>query len=368
VSRNLAAVGSAVGLGPTAPFGTVTLGEEAPFRPVVPETLLSDLETISEQRPAAFRFTSRNDGKIDVLPEQPEALDASIALDTYRELVDKLGALRNRLVGTNSAQRASRSVARLLEALGSKFEEVRPGVLLSRMRSVEADQGAFSDELSVDAIAMYDDALRSGRDLLACFPAVRRIEAEGTALHLDRNADAIPTILRRMEEIKSAAMRSGAVTEEAIGALAQNDAALEEAIDPVAWRGLIADEALVFGNFVRAVIGGVANYGRIAFGRATPELRRLGADIWREIKIGLPKGAGEAARLAPLIGVVTLAGWLGGPVAGIASVIAQFRPLARILKSLDNNEKPGQVERGSETGPDRQEQTKAGAVRRRKRR
>jgi hypothetical protein len=87
-----------------------------------------------------------------------------------------------------------------------------------------------------------------------------------------------------MAAIKAAAEKSGAVTEEAIGALTQNDLAIEDATDPVARTRLIADKVLVARNFVSAVSREAARYGR----KAGTELAGLGGDIWKAIRIGLP--------------------------------------------------------------------------------
>jgi hypothetical protein len=86
-----------------------------------------------------------------------------------------------------------RSVERLLDALATRFEDVRPGVLLSRSRSIEADRSAFDSEdarreLFPEAIAMVDDVLLSLQDLLAIYPIVRKIEAERLALSIQRDA------------------------------------------------------------------------------------------------------------------------------------------------------------------------------------
>jgi hypothetical protein len=103
------------------------------------------LAASAEQRPAAYRFGVR-DGKIDVLPEPPEPEDREFALDTYQELVAKARELHERLKATNSARRVCNSVERLLAALGAKFDDLRPGVLLSRERSMAADRAAFEDD------------------------------------------------------------------------------------------------------------------------------------------------------------------------------------------------------------------------------
>jgi hypothetical protein len=176
---------------------------------------------------------------------------------------------------------------------------------------------------------MMDDTLQTLRDLMAAFPIVRRIEAEGLALHLDRTADAIPTIREQMDAIKAAAAQSGAVTEDAIVALAQNDAAIEDATDPVVRTSLIADKLLVVGNFGRAIVGGIASCGRTI----GTELGELAGETWQAIKDQLPKGMGATARIAPLVGLVTLAGVIAGPAASVASMVPAFRPISKALRN-----------------------------------
>jgi hypothetical protein len=179
---------------------------------------------------------------------------------------------------------------------------------------------------------MMDGTAQTLRDLLASFPIVRRIEAEGLALRLDRSADAIPAIREQMYAIKAAAARSGAVTEEAISALTQNDAAIEDAIDPVVQRSLVADKLLVVRNFASAVVGGIATYGRIALAKTGTELGELAGKSWQAIKDELPKGIGATARIAPLVGLVTLSGVIAGPFASMASLVPAFRPISEALR------------------------------------
>jgi hypothetical protein len=279
-----------------------------------------------EQRPAAFRFGLR-DGKIDVLPEPTEPVDREFALDTYREVVAKARELQERLRGTNSAGRFANTIERLLTTLGARFEDLRPGVLLSRSRDIDADRVAFARELLPDTIAMMDGTAQTLRDLLASFPEVRLIEAEVLALDLDRSADAIPAIRGQMAAITAAAEKSGAVTPEAISALTQNDAAIEDATNPVAQRSLVADKLLVLRNFAGAVVKGIAT--------ARAELGELAGNSWQAIKVELPKGFGAAARVAPLIGLMTLAGVVAGPLVGVASVVPTF--LSKALKDALRN-------------------------------
>jgi hypothetical protein len=280
-----------------------------------------------EQRPAAYRFTIRGD-KLDILPELPEPENRQFAADTYEELIAKARELLDRLKQTNSPARVCHSIERLLSALGTQFDELRLGLLLSRARSIEADRAAFDTdesrgELFSDAFAMIDDTLQSLRDLLAVFPIVRRIEAERLALDLDRNPETVPVIRERMEEIQQEAKQSEAATKQALGALGQNDAAIEDATDPVLRTSLVADKLLVVRNFLSA-----------AASVAAKELSEVAGPSWAAIKAELPKGIGAATRVAPFMGLIAFIGWAAGPVAGIASVVPAFKPIAAAFGKL----------------------------------
>lgn len=286
-----------------------------------------------EQRPAAYRFGIRG-GKLDVVPEPPEPEDRQFAVDTYEELIAKARELLDRLKRTNSPARVCNSVERLLSALGTNFDELRPGLLLSRARSIEADRTAFATdeargELFADAFAMMEDMLQTLRDSLATFPYVRRIEAERLALDLDRNPEAVPVVHERMEEVQQSAKQSGAATEQAVSALAQNDEAIEEAADPVLRTSLVADKLLVVWNFLSAAASVVGK-----------ELGDVAGPSWAAIKAELPKGIGAATRAAPFMGLVAFIGWAAGPVAGIASVLPAFKPIAEAFGKLAGSEKP----------------------------
>jgi hypothetical protein len=290
-----------------------------------------------EQRPAAYRFGIRGE-KLDVLPEPPEPEDRQFAVDTYEELIAKARELLDRLKRTNSAARVCNDVERLLSALGTSFDELRPGVLLSRARSIEADRAAFDTdearaELFADAFAMIDDTLQSLRDLLAVFPIVRRIEAEKLALNLDRNPEAVPVIRERMEEIQQGAEHLQAATEQAIRALGQNDAAIEDATDPVLRTTLVADKLLVMRNFLSAA---AATVGK--------ELGEVAGPSWAAVKLELPKGIGAVARVAPFMGIVAFVGWAWGPVAGLAAAVPALKPIFDVFSKVAEADKPTGVE------------------------
>jgi hypothetical protein len=132
---------------------------QAPKEPLEPDA--ATLAAGAQQRPAAYRFTLRDDGKIDVLPAAPEPKDRGFAIDLYDELVRKSRDLHQRLEGTNVAPRVRASVGRLLTALGTRFDDLRPALLLSHELSIAADRSAFNEELAADIIAMMDDVLQT---------------------------------------------------------------------------------------------------------------------------------------------------------------------------------------------------------------
>jgi hypothetical protein len=101
----------------------------------------------------------------------------------YEELVAKTRALSERLKRSNVDPHVNFAVERLLQSLGANYGDVRPGLVLSRLRSIESIVAGYDSEegraaLFPDAVAMLSDVHLSGHDFLATFPNVRRIERE----------------------------------------------------------------------------------------------------------------------------------------------------------------------------------------------
>jgi hypothetical protein len=304
-----------------------------------------DAEITLRQRPAAFRFRIQN-AKIDALPEQPEVADLDVAKDLHAELVAKAGQLRSRLAKTNSDPRTQRSVERLLQALATRFEDVRPGILLSRSRSIEADRNAFDTEegrreVFPEAVAMVDDVLLSLQDLLAIYPIVRKIEAERLALSIARDASLLDAVTSEADAIKLEASESEVVTAAAIAALRENDPEIEDARSLDVRAGLVADQLLVVRNFVSEIVSYVRRHGAGATApsvgalrQASNELKELGGKSWEAAKANLPDGVGAAARILPVGLVIVLLASIAGPVAGLAALSGGFKQLAQAIKQL----------------------------------
>jgi formylglycine-generating enzyme required for sulfatase activity len=302
-------------------------------------------DTDLRQLPAAFRFRIQND-KIDVLPEQADVTDFDVAKDLYAELIAKANSLRSRLADTNADQRAQRSVGRLLDALGARIEDVRPGILLSRSRSIEADRNAFDTEdarreLFPDAIAMVEDVLLSLQDLLAIYPIVRKIEAERLALSIQRDETLLAAVKRELEAIKEEASASDAVTKAAVAALKENDPEIEAARTVDERAAQMADQLLVARNFGSVAVNYVRKHGAAAatvvgagLVRASSELKELGGKSWEAAKANLPEGVGAAARILPVGLVIVLLTNIAGPIAGLAALSGGFKQLTKAIKKL----------------------------------
>lgn len=346
--RETAKLNDAVEAGQIAGRKYVTIASKVLAGSLIPEQRdKEETESVVVQRPAAFRFGFRNN-KIDALPETPEVVDKSVANDLYQQLLAKTRVLRLRLAQTNSDIRVQHSVERLLDALGNQFDDVRPGVLLSRSRSIESDRKAFDNEearreLFPAAISMLDDVLLSLQDFTAVYPIVRKIEAERLALAIQGDRTLLVAIQAETAEIKVAAASSEAVTNNAVAALQENDAEIEEASALEVRASLIADQLLIVRNFVSEILRAVRDYGTEAVAKMTPslkqassDLKEVGTEIWEEVRQNLPRGVGKAARVLPLVILVGLLAKISLPVAGLATLVGGFKPIAKAIKQLKN--------------------------------
>ncbi|HEY1936213.1 MAG TPA: DUF4062 domain-containing protein [Acetobacteraceae bacterium] len=303
------------------------------------------LQSGTRQRPASHRFGIR-EGRVDALPEPLETIDDDVARDLYEELSTKARAALIRLKDTNSHISVVSTIQRLLGELGTAIEDVRPGRLLSLSRSVDSYRRAFSAdearrELLPDVIAMMNDLSQSLSDLLSLFPIVREIETDRVALTIVRNPQNIDAIEREVESIRASAASSAAVTERAVEALAVNDPEIASTRDINLKADLLADKILVVRNFASAAVHGAARSGlasvhgvqsaMIAAGR---ELTALGAESWQAAKTNLPRGVGDAARIAPLLALTVLALQIAGPIGAIGAIVGGFSPLIRAIRQL----------------------------------
>jgi hypothetical protein len=253
-----------------------------------------DTEAVG-QIAAAFRFGIR-DNKIDALPENLETLDPAISQKLYEELVAKAQALDARLKRSNADPYAGFAIERLLQGLGARYDDMKPGVVLSRLRSVESIVSGFDTEegraaLFPDALAMLTDLHLSGQDFLATFPNVRRIERERIAAGLEKDPAVIDKALDETEAIHSAAAGSEIVAPRAVNALGENEPDIREAQSIEVKADLVADRLLIHRNFVSQALRAIA---------------RKGGDAWEVVGPDFVAGSKVAARMLPPLAVVAL--------------------------------------------------------------
>ena len=287
----------------------------------------------TQQVPAAFRF-GIHDRKLEVLSEPPETIDAPVAKDLYDELGYKLRDFISSLKGSNIDRRVRNSAEMMLTGLGSEFLDVRPGVVLSRMRSMEATRDASStdegrESLFPGAVAAIDDICLSGRDLLAIFPIVREIERQRLALGLERSQDIISDVERSAKEVNAIANASDIVAESAVSALAENDLNIEQAYTINQKTDLLADKLLVIRNLISEAVRSIIDSG-VTFVDG----------VWKVVKPDFQEGARNAARVLPPLAVIGLVTSLAEPIPGIAALLHSdmFKPAANAVRRILSKE------------------------------
>lgn len=182
-----------------------------------PDTYADELS----QRPATFAFSLRQ-GRIEAHATDGDTQRSDIASDFYIIIQEKANDAKKRCLKSNVPNRVQLSIERLLSCLGNDLSDVRPGILLMRFRSIEADVSAYNTlegrrELGEDTLSILSDLASSVEDLMGCFPQLASLEAERLALRL-QDAD-IPSILAHLDTINIAAINSEAVDQTAIDAL-----------------------------------------------------------------------------------------------------------------------------------------------------
>jgi hypothetical protein len=289
-----------------------------------------------QQRPAAFQFRVVDD-KIDASPEDARPIDAQGARDLYDEAKRKARHLEHRLQRAQADVDLRAHVDLLLTRLGESYPEMRPGLMLSVLRSLESDVRAYDSEegrkeLSAALLSSILDLAESVRDLCAMFPRSREIEAEAVSLGLPLQR--MPEILWTIDEVVAKVSHSDGVTEDG------REAINASAADLAHQRGL-ADEAkqsayflVDFANFTRAGLKHLKTAGAV-FGR---ELGGFSADNWRAVRRGAPKGiergAAQVSRGLIVGGVGVLMHVLGSDITALASMVAAYAPLHEILESM----------------------------------
>jgi hypothetical protein len=303
-----------------------------------------------QQRPSAFQFRVV-EGKIDAAPEDAIAIDKDVAEDLYQEVKRKAQALKDRLVQIQADHHLRENLDRLLDRLGEDAKVLRPGLVLSSLRSLQSDLHAYDTEegrkeLFPDVLSKLVDLTETARDLAATFPKSREIEAEAVSLNLPM--DRLEEIETHVVEMVDAVNCSDGATELAKTAIKETVAAISNSRSLADRAKQLSYSLLDLGNFTRAGLKYVKETGeniKPPIGRAAQQVGRelggLGADSWRSFRRGFPRGIETGARTlgkAMVVGGATaLMGTLAGPLAALGTLISSYIPLAKIANGLTDH-------------------------------
>ncbi len=211
-----------------------------------------------KQKAAPFAFRVVN-GKIDVAPEDAVAIDEQVARDFHAEAKRKAAELKERLARAQADKRLQDSLARLDDYLGQNVEDIRPGLILSALRSLESDHRAYDTEEgrkehAPELLAMLDDLAGTVRDLAAAYPKTREIIANQFALDLEEKPASLEKLEAASDKLAEAAEKHPKIVAPAAAkALREPGRAISESRTPKDRTGQLALRLLSVQNFLRII-------------------------------------------------------------------------------------------------------------------
>ena len=289
-----------------------------------------------QQRPAAFQFRVVDD-KIDSLPDDARPIDPETARDFYDEAKCKGREVAERLQRVQADENIRAHVDLLLSRLGASYADMRPGLMISALRSLESDVRAYDSEeghkeLSAAHLSSIFNLADSVRDLCAIFPRSREIEAEAVSLDLPMRR--LPEIRETIDLVLAKVNHSDGATEGGREAVNASAAGLGHQRDLAEEAKQSAYFLVDFANFARAGVKYLKVTGRAVGG----EIAGLGADSWRAIRRGAPKGvergAAQAGKALVVGGVAVLMHWLGSDIAALGAMVGPYLPLHEMLEKM----------------------------------
>jgi len=265
------------------------------------------------QRPAAYTFAWQ-DARIEARPIALVTEDPQTAADFLSEARRLAGELMERLASTNASPSLKRNLDLLIRSFPDVPTDLRVGIVSSRVRTLgEFINPEIEAELPADAAAMLRGAVGVARDLLACYPQTREIEAERLSLKLlDSDVDAaragLVEFAERAESVPEVVAKSAW---EALRTLADMANEVELSIADVAKR--TAEGLLVVRNFVAATVDGSlsevrSEAGELAF-KAWDQMRpfaRHGGMIVTKAKELVAENPELVAKACVLVGAWTV--------------------------------------------------------------
>ncbi|RWC81709.1 MAG: XRE family transcriptional regulator [Mesorhizobium sp.] len=297
--------------------------------------------TVLTQRPAPHQFGERA-GLIVAHPTISRLGSSPISQDIWRETAEKAKRAAERMRRTQAPAHVIESVERLVSSLGKKIEDVSPGILLMRSRTIEADLATFDteqakDELMTDAQSLLRDLAASLEDLRALFPEIIEIEAariaqkvaEGSALPAYDNAKQVMNEARVSEVVDKSAIDA---LEAALIDIAEIELVISESSNDIVTAmavkkraDLISLHLLDVRNFSASVLKTFKHLG----GGSKRILSRGAADVSKRAYKGALDGVEEGTKAGVKIALAALVTSLAGPLAGLAVYVGSFVSLSR---------------------------------------
>jgi hypothetical protein len=214
------------------------------------------------------------------------------------------------------------SVLGLHNSLPETLSDLNPHSLRAWLRSVRkiADEYELSGnvkEFYREFRAQITDLAESGSDLEACFPELRRVEAEQIARSIPpEQQDAAKA---RFDEVVAAAHTAPHVDDSAKAGLTEEKAVAESNTSPEEKRVRLGEYGLAVRNFSRVVA-------------------KLGADIADKGRDGFVESAADGVKglgKPAVVGSVALLVYaVAGPVAGLAAFAAGYGKIDDVFKLL----------------------------------
>jgi hypothetical protein len=290
----------------------------------VPDPVVRDSYEPLAPRPAPFNFLVV-DGVIDVAPETAMSLDAQTTNDLITDVQHKVHLLFERVGRTNASLAFKEDIGRLQRRLEGSL---RPGLILSSLRSIEAHRAYFltsegSLEIAGDAFRLLDDLCNTVRELAATFPKSREIEAEAVSLGIPLEEKEFNQILLLTTDVMARVMSSDAATEGAKEALSETNVSIGSNQSLAEQAKQVSYHILDIDNFARAGV----RYLREGSKFAAMEVLDVGGGTYRSFKKDFTERAGKAASIAVLGGISGLLYNIGFEISGLATMISALIPL-----------------------------------------
>ncbi len=220
--------------------------------------------------PGAYDFAAHDSG-ITVEPLNGElTARESVVADLVEDYLRKIGRFWQKQQQTNAA--VPEYISDVLDEVQALLSEddVRPGLLLSRARSMISAARRIADNGGFEAQAldmMFEDLVASLDDLKGCFKDIRDIELEVVKQHVQ--PDKADRILELMEGLAGLMRQRAEVDNKALDALMMSIGQARREPDDKTKSDLVADQVLVDRNFLAMARDYVVNTGKL-----TAERRR----------------------------------------------------------------------------------------------